>query len=421
MNRQDQRLSGSSLGIQAGGDINIDIRTGMSPNEISELVHNAIVVYKEMNNEVIIHQNTIEQLRAAYQQKVDDLKTQLWDLHAAWAKGHLSQEAVMEYILISSAIKEETRIVHAYHTNRIFCIDPGILYYFVNPSNDGRINSCLSNYFIRYYMGHHEVTIATAAIDVFDQTLQFLSGSIHKGGVLSAGNFHHRISRLLGSLVELSDLPCATGVVVDPNFAKLLYDILRESRRGLHIHQTRVEAYQIAEVFAINSKQPADGRYVSLVTCVRSLLDLDDVIERSGLSVGKLPIQHVYGPAWSSFLEANPSHAPPLEIESSAAVGPLAKKLLGNLQKKREVEAKELTSEFVTLQNAIKRFGELVAPFHSEVINHAERQARVQQEYVKTMLEDMMQGGNILENVIKETISFINKWHAEKTTERACS
>ena len=47
MNRQSQRLSGSSLGIQAEGDVNLSIYRGMTSEEISAVVHNAITLYRK--------------------------------------------------------------------------------------------------------------------------------------------------------------------------------------------------------------------------------------------------------------------------------------------------------------------------------------------------------------------------------------
>jgi hypothetical protein len=317
---------------------------------------------------------------------------------------------------MSTAVAQEVRILRKYNDDRVICIDPVLINSFVEMENQNGIHNYVAAFFVNHCLTCHQTGIVTCAVDEITRIMEFIFAKIQKGDILRTTAIRRRVQQLLGgTLTELSQIPWAIGVVLDQALSKEIYDVLRTSRRQRSPESIRTDALQVAEVFSVNAKQPADGPYVSLIT----------YDERINLSMpGRtplsriMPIQHVYGPAWSASLGDYSMREHLGEIESFAVAGPWAKQLLEDLKEKKDTKASELTNEFIVARDAIKRFGEIMAPFHSAVINYVEKEVGYQMEYLDHLHEELPKGGETLEGIIKATISFLLKWNDKQTIEK---
>jgi hypothetical protein len=145
-----------------------------------------------------------------------------------------------------------------------------------------------------------------------------------------------------------------------------------------------------------------------------------NVPERPVLS-RMMPIQHVYGPAWSAFLGVHTIYEQLSEIESFAPIGPQAKQLLRSMKEKKDINPNEFTNELIAVKNAMKRFGHMISPFHSSVIKYVEKEVSYQIEYLDCVRVELSKGGDTLEAIIKDTISFISRWYDKEPFEGAVS
>jgi hypothetical protein len=262
MNLLRQRLSGSSLGIQAARDvnifgINISIHKDMDADEISSVAHNAVALCKSNNADIDLYQRKIDDLKSQYQQQIDDLRSQLWNLHAAWAEGQISQASVTEYIGISAAIAYELQILRKYHENRVICLDSMIINSFIVMAAHSAAQDYVAAYFVNQYLDYHQSAITSAAIEEITNNIEFINARMKMEGIPLSTSIKRRLKQISdSSLVELSKMSCAVGAVLDQTLLADVFKVLGTVRRRSSASSMRIDARQVAEVFSVNSRQP---------------------------------------------------------------------------------------------------------------------------------------------------------------------